>query len=549
MSQPICPGSGLWNDLRLNPKTCLCEPRTPTPTPPPSPKKPSPKKEKSKNCTKRNPPVKANGYCPVEKPYLDDGCCYITNPKKTRKKWLSPKADTKSKSMSKSMSKSKPKTLTIKNTTPPEDIALSKILQSNIQEKKTRKQAIKSFSPLANDVIQSINPNTSKRSIMKNYFTPIIQSVKEEKIGNNPANDVRYEMFDDEIEKLLVNPTIRDKTGKELKYTSQKAVNILINNLDKKVDCSKIIAPIQWQSNCWFNSGFMINFVSDKGRKFNRYLREAMIKGTIVKRHNPFIPLAKSEVVQVKNGTKYIRKAIKPPKLRKIFFVFNLCIEASLSGNQMAYFLDTNFIIREIYNAIPKNKMDKDMAKTQQAGNPQAYYDIIHDYLLGSHESSIVRVEKWFPHDNSMITDWYFKRQYFLHNDGDHQWVTRGSVVVHEDFKMDASEPPDIIEMTIYNNKSRHIDVKKKSFTLDYKGKKVNYLLDSVLIRDVKQIHFCCLITCNGKEFGFDGESFHRMSAFNWKDKINKNSIWTFEGSNTKWNFRDGYQLLYYYRV
>ena len=42
----------------------------------------------------------------------------------------------------------------------------------------------------------------------------------------------------------------------------------------------------------------------------------------------------------------------------------------------------------------------------------------------------------------------------------------------------------------------------KKSFTLDYKGKKVNYLLDSVLIRDVKQIHFCGLITCNGKEFG-----------------------------------------------
>ena len=162
MSQPVCPGSGLWNDLRFNPKTCLCEPRTPTPTPPPSPKKPSPKKEKSKNCTKRNPPVKANGYCPAEKPYLDNGCCYVTNPKKTRKKWLSPKADTKS--------KSKSKTLTIKNTTPPEDIALSKILQSNIQEKKTRKQAIKSFSPLANDVIQSINPNTSKRSIMKNYF-------------------------------------------------------------------------------------------------------------------------------------------------------------------------------------------------------------------------------------------------------------------------------------------------------------------------------------------------------------------------------------------
>ena len=48
---------------------------------------------------------------------------------------------------------------------------------------------------------------------------------------------------------------------------------------NNKIDCSKVIAPIQWQSNCWFNSGFMINYVSDKGRKFFRYFRELMITG------------------------------------------------------------------------------------------------------------------------------------------------------------------------------------------------------------------------------------------------------------------------------
>ena len=54
---------------------------------------------------------------------------------------------------------------------------------------------------------------------------------------------------------------------------------------------------------------------------------------------------------------------------------------------------------------------------------------------------------------------------------------------------------------------------------------------------------------------GFDGESFSRISKMNWKHLINKNQEWTFEGSvwqgtkiQIKWNFRNGYQLLFYYR-
>ena len=41
----------------------------------------------------------------------------------------------------------------------------------------------------------------------------------------------------------------------------------------------------------------------------------------------------------------------------------------------------------------------------------------------------------------------------------------------------------------------------------------------------------------------------------NWKNKINENYEWAFEGSNNtdgsplKWNFVKGYQMLFYYRV
>ena len=53
----------------------------------------------------------------------------------------------------------------------------------------------------------------------------------------------------------------------------------------------------------------------------------------------------------------------------------------------------------------------------------------------------------------------------------------------------------------------------------------------------------------------FDGESFRRIKQMKWKDIINKNQEWTFDGSvwegttqQIKWNFRNGYQMLFYYR-
>ena len=43
--------------------------------------------------------------------------------------------------------------------------------------------------------------------------------------------------------------------------------------------CHDIVAPKQAQSNCWFNSLWYFS-ISDKGRKFTRYLRQIMITST-----------------------------------------------------------------------------------------------------------------------------------------------------------------------------------------------------------------------------------------------------------------------------
>ena len=75
------------------------------------------------------------------------------------------------------------------------------------------------------------------------------------------------------------------------------------------------------------------------------------------------------------------------------------------------------------------------------------------------------------------------------------------------------------------------------------------YSLDSAIVRDTEGNHFCSLLTCNKKEYCFDGASFNRLSPMNWKQLINSSKIWQFQGHNLKWNFKNSYQLLFYYRI
>ena len=59
---------------------------------------------------------------------------------------------------------------------------------------------------------------------------------------------------------------------------------MMLKNLNieaKKINYNLISAPKQSLSNCWFNVFFMVFFISDKGRKFFRYLRKSMITGIL----------------------------------------------------------------------------------------------------------------------------------------------------------------------------------------------------------------------------------------------------------------------------
>jgi len=285
-------------------------------------------------------------------------------------------------------------------------------------------------------------------------------------------------------------------------YYTPQAKKFLLKNLsaDKHIDPKKIIPPIQNQSNCWFNAMFVTFFVSDKGRKFFHFLRQLMIEGT------------------QKDGS------IIPEKLRNAFALLNFGIDASLTGNEYAYKLNTNSIIHLIYKNIPVSykKNLPYIVDVNDAGNPIYYYINIVDYL----------------NSNSI--------QMLFIKDSNSEWKKK---IVQGMKKM--RHLPHIIVLEVYDNKASKFNNKQKSFDVN-EGK---YEIDSAVVRDISKQHFCATITCEGKEMGYDGMSFHRLVSMNWKENLNRNTNWEFEGSKNYdgnpllWNFTKSYQLLLYYRV
>ena len=291
-------------------------------------------------------------------------------------------------------------------------------------------------------------------------------------------------------------------------YYDEKAIKFLLKNLsaNKHVIPNKIVPPVQSQSNCWFNTMFVSLFISDKGRKFFHFFRQLMIQGKQVN--------GKSIPIKLKNG----------------FALLNYAIESSLTGNSYAYILNTNAIIKDIYEAIPSQYKEQlpYIKDIDEAGNPIRYYASLIHYLNNkSLQLLFIKEanEKW----KEMIINNLEKQKHLPH----------------------------LIILEIYDGydktpgTSGNTINKPKSFFI--KGSK--YDLDSCIIRDTTQQHFCATLTCEKNEMAYDGLSYHRLEPLLWKNKINTDYEWEFSGSKNsdgkplKWNFLHGYQMLLYYRI
>ena len=369
--------------------------------------------------------------------------------------------------------------------------------------------------------------NNNKYSIILPNLTPINDLKLSETLAKGLQNDVKYSSYSPSINKMLVslksiprneivdcNNDLAFKLKEPLQigiidtkikrkcydYDSLEAKAISLRNLtaNKHINTSKIIPPIQSQSNCWFNTMFVIFFVSDKGRKFFHYFRQLMIEG---KQHN-------GEII--------------PKKLRDAFALLNFGIDACLTGNKYAYELNTNSIIKQIYKSIPVKYKGNKIYNVDEAGNPLYYYLSILNYL-----------------DNSPLLLIYLKNC-------NRKWKEQ----LKEEIK-NITHLPHIIVIEVHKSAAAEFNNKPLTFSFN----NASYKLDSSAIIDKSGQHFCAHITCEGKEYGYDGMSFHRLVKMKWKNKLNTDFNWQFEGSKDydgtplEWNYTNGYQLLMYYRV
>jgi hypothetical protein len=289
-----------------------------------------------------------------------------------------------------------------------------------------------------------------------------------------------------------INPKIKLKNGTCVSYWNNDAQKLFMDNLSKHhiVNIKTLIGPKQSLYNCWFNTGFMINYISDKGRKFNKYFRQFMITGKS--------PKMKS----------YLKK-IKAP-----LFLLNIAIEATLQGNELATIMNTNDIIEKIYKNIPKEyKKTKYIFDVKEYGNPYMYQMSILNYLSNKVDQHFISGKLLFEYNK-------------IHN------------------KIKNNE--DVLWVEISNSESNIVKNKKDKLINE---DNIIYGLDSILLRDVDKKHFCCLITINKKEYIYDGASEPSIKLFEWKKYINTNKSFRLNENSAKWNFMDGYQVLNYYRI
>jgi hypothetical protein len=384
-----------------------------------------------------------------------------------------------------------------------------------LRNKKTRRgnskkiTVLKDTTPKVMKELRHIVKKMGKKKYPKQpeSFSPNVNQIISSLKSISPHKELGFDMCDED------QVYIKKGTGKCYGLKSKIAQTYMIDNLlsKKPVDCNAIIAPKQLQGNCWFNAFFMVHFISDKGRKFFRYLRLAMITG------------------KLPNGTQI------SSELRMPLLIMNKYIEASLLGVppnveprvSLATLMDTNKIIRKIARNLGKEKrMELSIVKTNEAANPFDFYNGLITYLKSNPLAFTKIVVRGADSKQRLVSD----IQNLLNN------------------KRNA------LDFFILERYSEDFNIKSWSipnkFKINYKGEEHAYILDSAVLRDTKKEHFSAYITCNGNPFGFDGESFARMTPFDWKKKMNKNTKWRFADKyQTYFNFQRGYYMLFYYRV
>lgn len=279
--------------------------------------------------------------------------------------------------------------------------------------------------------------------------------------------------------------------------------------LNRRRVATCVTAPNQRLSNCWFNTMFMSFFVSDKGYKFTKALRQIMIHGKRL------------------NGTELDEKMKLP------FMQLNAAIQASIDCTSGRRYLlnNTNIMIEQIARDLPDKYRDHTIFKVREAGGPLEYYQTLINYLLQ-------------PYPNQYPYALYRGYQFL-------ELLTNpGSVPLFE-YGSDKNEPPDIIVGEIRGEMMSQIYPRKKPLQFRLNDK-YEYKMDSLILANEE--HYISFHMIQKEEMGFDGASRSRLSPFKWRKQINTDkdfNLYKNKKSVKRWsfNFTKNQQFLIYFRT
>ena len=383
-------------------------------------------------------------------------------------------------------------------------------VQKELVKQKRNKKNMKSYSPEANKELVSIKMHS--KSADRNYWLYR-----------------RMENLYNCKDKIKININ-----GKCVDYKNKNAQKTMLELLEyrdpKAIKVDYVIGPAQVLSNCWLNSFFMCYFISDKGRKFFRHFRRVMITG------------------EKKTGGTKIQD-----KYRKGLWLLNKIIQASLfnfySSTDNKYdaenfirHVDTNDVIR-LLRGKGKNE-NKAIVKPKKAYNPTQFYTNLFD-ILGLEKDGI-GVNLMEVTKKSIFKELLGKTK-----------MRRLSKT---------SKPELILIERRDDGEKEDIDSKKDKVPKKFKFNGNTYVLDSVVLRSINQKHFTSYVTIGNYGYAFEGGAHRRLRPMFWKDILTsgKNITWDFGSPldsknlsrvkdgyllSEKFNFKKGYQILFYYRI
>jgi hypothetical protein len=328
-----------------------------------------------------------------------------------------------------------------------------------------------------------------------------------------------------------------EKDYKCVDWKDETVKHMMLDNLNskKEIDFSKIIGPQQYLSNCWFNTAMMCIFISDKGRKFTRGMREDMINGNIASDITTFGATLKT---------------------KKTLFMYNIIIDNALRGI-LDVSINTNYIIQGLHSV---KQLSTHFIQPDKAWNPFSF---------------ISKLQLILDQSKNL----YFKKHMIENVNEDAISKFKADFINKYVLYRKLSPIPDILIVELYDDKNVDLNIKGKMLGLDWvdstgtknkatytmtfdktfdtkDGTKIKYKLDSAILRSNAKKHFSAYITGNGKEYRFDGHTKSHLQPFEWKKLLNKNKNFNFKKDETPnhwkgmpFNFSKAYQLLFYYRI